>query len=462
MGTEQTNVDAKAYIAEYVKRARTAQSQFENYSQEETDRAVCAIGRAIHDNAELLAKMAAEETHMGNAFDKTVKNKSKARIIWNSLKGKQSKGILDRDPVTGITRIAKPVGVVAAITPVTNPIVTPMSNSMFALKGGNAIIITPHHNSVKCSSKAVELINAELKKLGLPENLVQIIDRQSRENTKELISSADVVNATGGMGMVKAAYSSGKPALGVGTGNIQCIIDDDADIADAVPKIIAGRAFDYGIICSAEQSVICTEMRFDAVMKEFERHGACVIKDAKERDLLRDAIFTGGEVNRHAVGQSAQTVAKLAGVIIPDDVKIIVIPAEGTGEADLLGKEKMCPVLAAYRSSDFKTSVEIAKRNLEAEGKGHSVCIHSNNKANIEYAGLALSVSRFVINQICANSDGGSFYNGLNPTNTLGCGSWGNNSISENLTYTHLINVSRIAEYMPNNHVPTDEELWTL
>jgi succinate-semialdehyde dehydrogenase len=334
-----------------------------------------------------------------------------------------------------------------------------MSNSMFALKGGNAIIITPHHSSVGCSGKTVELINKELGKLGLPENLIQIIDRQSRENTKELISSADVVIATGGMGMVKAAYSSGKPSFGVGTGNIQCIIDD-ADIAEAVPKIIAGRIFDYGIICSAEQSVICPDAKFDAVMKEFERNGAYVIRSAKERDMLRDAIFTDGGPNRHSVGQSAQTVAGLAGIDIPADAKLIVVEAANTGETDLLGKEKMCPVLAAYRSRDFKDSVEIAKRNLEAEGKGHSVCIHSNNRANIEYAGVSLSVSRFVINQICASSDGGSFHNGLNPTNTLGCGSWGNNSISENLTYTHLINISRIAEYMPNNHVPSEEELW--
>jgi succinate-semialdehyde dehydrogenase len=457
---EQTAMDTKVYISEYIKRARTAQAEFEEYSQEDTDRAVRAIAKTVCDNAELLAKMAVEETHMGNVADKTAKNKSKSQIIWNNLKGKKSKGILDRDDVTGITRIAKPVGVIAAITPVTNPIVTPMSNSMFALKGGNAIIVTPHHSSVKCSGKTVELINAELKKLGLPENLVQIIDRQSRENTRELISSADIVIATGGMGMVKAAYSSGKPSFGVGTGNIQCIIDDDADIAEAVPKIIAGRAFDYGIICSAEQSVICPDAKFDAIMKEFEKNGACVIRSEKERDSLRDAIFTDGGPNRHSVGQSAHNVGKLAGIDVPEDAKLIVVEAAGTGETDMLGKEKMCPVLAAYRSRDFKDSVAIAKRNLEAEGKGHSVCIHSNNRANIEYAGVSLSVSRFVINQICASSDGGSFYNGLNPTNTLGCGSWGNNSISENLTYTHLINISRIAEYMPNNHVPSEEELW--
>jgi succinate-semialdehyde dehydrogenase len=460
MGTEQANTDTKAYISGLIEKARAAQAQFENYSQEDTDRIVRAIAKTVYDNAALLAEMAVEETHMGNIADKTAKNRSKSQIIWNSLKGKKSKGILDRDEVTGITRIAKPVGVVAAITPVTNPIVTPMSNAMFALKGGNAIIVTPHHSSVKCSGKTVELINAELKKLGAPENLVQIVDQQSRENTRELISSADVVIATGGMGMVKAAYSSGKPSFGVGTGNIQCIIDDDADIADAVPKIIAGRAFDYGIICSAEQSVICPDAKFNDIMREFEKNGAYVVRSAAERDSLRDAIFVDGAANRHLVGQSAQDIGKFAGIDIPAGTKVIVVEAAGTGETDLLGKEKMCPVLAAYRSRSFKDSVDIAKRNLDAEGKGHSVCIHSNNRENIEYAGVSLSVSRFVINQICASSDGGSFHNGLNPTNTLGCGSWGNNSISENLTYTHLINISRIALYMPDNRVPSEEELW--
>jgi succinate-semialdehyde dehydrogenase len=352
--------------------------------------------------------------------------------------------------------------VVAAITPTTNPIVTPMSNAMFALKSGNAIVITPHHRSVRSSGRTVELINAALKELGLPDHLVQILDKQSRENTKELISTADIVVATGGMGMVRAAYSSGKPALGVGTGNIQCIIDDDVDISEAVPKIIAGRAYDYGIICSAEQSVICDAARFDVVLEEFSKNGAYVIRNAVEREAIRNAIFTDGSPNGESVGQSAVAIGKLAGINIPEDTKVIAVVAEGPGEADLLGKEKMCPVIAVYSSNSFEESVDIAKKNLDVEGKGHSVSIHSGNKEHIEYAGEQLSVSRFIINQICASSSGGSFYNGLAPTNTLGCGSWGGNSISENLTYTHLMNVSRIAEYMADNKVPTDEELWSI
>ncbi len=459
---QDINEKSMQYVGEYIERAKKAQSEFEKLSQEEVDRAVCAIGKIVYDNAEYLAKIAVEETGMGNWEDKTAKNKSKARIIWNSLKGKKSRGILERDPVTGITKIAKPVGVVAAITPSTNPIVTPMSNAMFALKCGNSMIITPHHKAVKCSSKTVELINAELEKLNLPKNLIQILGEHSRENTKNLISACDVVIATGGMGMVKAAYSSGRPALGVGAGNVQCIIDRGADYKEAVPKIVAGRGFDNGIICSGEQSVICPEEDFEEVMAEFETNGCYVVRNSKERDLIRDAIFENGSMNSKAVGQAAHFIGMLAGIEIPKNTKAIVVESIGAGDQDLLSKEKICPVLAAYRYDDFKDAVEIARVNLEAEGKGHSVSIHSDRVDHIEYAGEILSVSRFVINQVCASSAGGSFYNGLNPTNTLGCGSWGHNSISENLTYTHLMNVSRIAYYMPDNYVPSDDELWSV
>lgn len=455
-------MDSKAYIDAYIERARKAQSEYETFTQEQIDEVVMTIAKVIHDNAEYLAEISVDETGMGVVADKIAKNKGKARIIWNSLKGKKSKGIIERDEVTGITKIAKPIGVVAAITPCTNPIVTPMSNAMFALKGGNAIIITPHHKAVRCSGKAVELINAELDKLGAPKHLIQILDQQSRENTKNLISSADIVIATGGMGMVKAAYSSGKPALGVGAGNVQCIIDTDADIETAAQQIIAGRIFDNGIICSGEQSIILPESDYDEMIKVFEENGAFVIRKSEEKEALRGAMFIDGAMSRHAVGQTVQTIAGLAKLTIPEGTKVIIVEADGIGAEDLLAKEKMCPVLAAFKYKSFEEGVEIAKANLEEEGKGHSVAIHSNNREHIEYAGRELSVSRFVINQTCATSAGGSFYNGLAPTNTLGCGSWGNNSISENLDYKHLINISRIAYFMKDNHVPTDEELWTV
>ena len=453
-------MDSKLYIEQYLERARTAQTEFEAYSQEQVDAVVRVIGKTVYDNADYLAGIAVAETGMGNVADKTVKNKNKASMIWNSIRDKKSVGIIERDPASGIVKVAKPMGIVAAITPCTNPIVTPMSNAMFALKGRNAIIITPHHKAVRCSSEAVYLINNELDKLGAPKNLIQILDRQSRENTKSLISAADVVIATGGAGMVNAAYSSGRPALGVGAGNVQCLVDRDADFSAAVPKIIAGRIFDNGIICSGEQSVIVPADHYHEIMDEFVKNRAYVVFDTNEKEAFRNAMFVDGAMNRHAVGQSVQTIARLAGVSVPEDTRVIVIEADGCGEGDLLSREKMCPVLAVYRYRDFSEAVEIARANLEVEGKGHSVAIHSSSTDNIEYAAEQLCVSRFVINQSCASSAGGSFFNGLAPTNTLGCGSWGHNSISENLDYKHLINISRVAYYMPDHSVPTEEELW--
>ena len=454
------NFDSVEYIDEYVRRARQAQQIFEKKSQSEVDAAVKAIAKVIYDNAEMLAEMAVRETGMGNVPDKVIKNKAKAGMIWNHLRDKKSRGILSRNENTGITKFAKPMGIVAAITPCTNPIVTPMSNAMFALKAGNAIIITPHHKSIQSSAKTVELMNLALKDLGMPEYLIQILEVQSRENTKNLISSADVVVATGGSGMVHAAYSSGRPALGVGAGNVQCILDTNIDLQDAVNKIITGRTFDNGIICSGEQSVICPRQDYDEIIKTFESNGAFVVKTTEEKQKLRNALFEDGKPNRHSIGQSTQKIAELAGIRVPKGIRVIVVEADSTAESDSLGKEKMAPVLSAYIYDFFEDAVEIARKNLEIEGKGHSVSIHSNNTKHIEYAGEALSVSRIVINQACATSAGGSYFNGLTPTNTLGCGSWGHNSISENLDFKHLMNVSRVAYYMADQHKPTEDELW--
>ena len=453
-------MESKDYISGYIDRARKAQAEFEKMTQEQVDRAVQTIGRVVYENAQFLAEIAVEETGMGNVEDKVAKNRQKAGIVWNNLRGKKSRGILDTDETTGISRVAKPMGVVAAITPCTNPIVTPMSNAMFALKCGNAIVFTPHHKSVRCSTKTVEMINAELAKLGCPENLIQILDEHSRENTRNLISMADVVVATGGAGMVNAAYSSGRPALGVGAGNVQCIIDEGYDYQEAVPKIIQGRSYDYGIICSAEQSVICPDEDFDNIMEEFRKNGGWVVSDQEDLEKVRSAMFEDGKPNRHSVGQSCQKVAELAGLEIPADTRVIVAVADGTGLTDVLGGEKMAPVIAAYRYSDLDEAIRIAGENLEKDGKGHSVSFHTDSEEHIAKVAESLCVSRFVINQCSANSAGGSYFNGLNPTNTLGCGSWGHNSISENLNYTHLMNVSRVARFMPDNPVPTEEELW--
>ncbi|MDR1495838.1 MAG: aldehyde dehydrogenase family protein [Clostridiales Family XIII bacterium] len=448
------------YIQSYIERARAAQAESERWTQEDADRAVEAIARAVYENAEELARLAVDETGMGVYEDKVAKNRNKARLILADLEGKPSVGVIARRSETGVTEIAKPVGVVAAITPVTNPIVTPMSNAMFALKGRNAIVVTPHHGAVRSSARTVELMNRNLQAIGAPTHIVQIIAEHSRENTRELISSADVVIATGGMGMVKAAYSSGKPALGVGTGNVQCIVDRDADIDAVIPMIVAGRVFDNGIICSAEQSIVFPAEKEDEVIKTLARNGVVTLpRKGALVSALRDALFTGDGMNRRLVGQSARTVAEAAGIpdlglAIPEDTKVVALFADGPGAADKLSGEKMCPILALYPYETFEEAVDIAKTNLEYEGKGHSASIHSSDEAHIEYAGLALPVSRLLVNQTSAMNAGGSEYNGLALTNTLGCGSWGGNSISENLTYKHLINISRIAERLPASRFP--------
>jgi succinate-semialdehyde dehydrogenase len=421
---------------------------------------VKAIAKTVFDNAEPLAKMAVEETRMGVYEDKILKNKGKARIIWNSLKGKKSIGILRHIEEEGIVEVAKPMGVVGAVTPCTNPVVTPMCNAMFAIKSGNAIIIAPHPRGKKIALRLKELFDVEFAKLNAPADLFQVIAEPTIELTNELMKSADVAIATGGMNMVKAAYSSGKPSYGVGVGNVQCLIDRNVDISEAVPKIITGRIFDNGIICSAEQTIIVHKDDYDKIIEEFVKNGAYYVKGETETDRLREAMFPGGVMNKDLVGQPIAKTAEMAGIKIPDGTKLLIVKVRGHGKDDLFAKEKMCSVIAAYTYETWEEAVDIACANLEVEGKGHSCALHSNNQKNIEYAGIALPVSRVIVNQICATMNGGSFMNGLAATTTLGCGSWGNNSISENLNYTHLFNKARIAYTKPNAITPTDDEIW--
>lgn len=448
-------------ISELVNNARLAQKEIENFTQEQVDAIVKVVAKTIFDNAEALAKIAVEETGMGVYEHKVAKNTGKARIIWNSLKNKKSVGVIEEDLESGIIKVAKPMGVIGALTPCTNPIVTPMCNIMFALKGRNAIIIAPHPRAKKCASYTLELINENLKKFNLPKNLIQTISEPSVELTNELMKSVDVIVATGGMGMVKAAYSSGKPSYGVGAGNVQCIIDRDVNFAEAAPKIITGRAFDNGIICSGEQMVIVHNDDYDNVVNELVKNKAYFVNNEDDKNRLKKVLFDkDGVMNREAVGKSAAAIGKLAGIGVPDDVSVILVPVDARGKEDVLCKEKMCPVIGIVKYKSFEEALDIAEANLEYEGKGHSVAIHSNNKDNLIKAGERLPVSRLLVNQICATMNGGSFVNGLAATTTLGCGSWGNNSISENLDYKHFINITRIASVIDGAAQPPDDVIW--
>jgi len=434
-------MEVKALVA----KARKAQALFErNFTQEQVDEIVQTVAQVVYDNAEMLSRLAVEETGMGTVEDKIAKCLGKSTGVWHDLKDKKSMGILRVDEKTNLVEIGKAIGVVAGITPSTNPVVTPMSKIMFALKTKNAIVIAPHPSARKCSGLTVHLINQALEKFNVPEGLVQVIEDPSVAKTQELMKSCDVVVATGGMAMVKSAYSSGKPSFGVGAGNVQVILDREIDYLEAALKVITGRKFDNGIICSGEQSFIYHEDDRAEVMAAFVAQGAYIVPD-QERDLVVNAIFENGGLARDAVGQSVNFIAAKAGITVPAGIKVLVLEAKGIGAADIICKEKMCPVLAAFSYKSIDEAIQIATENLLLEGSGHTAGIHSNNQEHIAKAGSRLPVSRVIVNAPCATTAGGSVEGGLAFTNTLGCGSWGGNSISENFTYKHLLNITRIA-----------------
>ena len=448
-------------IQELVRKARNAQTKYELFKQEQVDTIVRDIGKFVFDNAEKLARMAVDETNMGSFEDKILKNKGKARVIWNNLKDKKSRGVIGEDAEANLMLVAKPMGVVAAVTPVTNPIVTPMCNGMFALKTGNAVIFAPHPKAQKCAEHLALEFMKIVKSHGGPDGLVQVVTEGSVEKTQQLMQSADVVVATGGDAMVKSAYSSGKPSYGVGAGNVPVIIDRDIDLKDAVEKIVAGASFDHGIICSHEQFIFVPEENYDETVQLFKNTGKVwFTDDEKQIQKLREVVFQDGHLNKDAVGVSASEVGKMAGIDVPESARLILLPADGSGTEDVLAKEKLCPVIAIVSYAAFDDAVAMAKANLFVEGAGHSAALHSNNDDNIQKAGLELPISRLVINQASSLSAGGSLTNGFAPSTTLGCGSWGGNSISENFDYKHLMNVSRIGKIIPDKTAPTDEEIW--
>lgn len=454
-------MEDKAYIDELVSKAKLAQRQFEkDFGQAETDAIVRDLAKIVFFGAEKWAKMAVEETGMGTYESKLKKKQGKARILWYSLMDKKSMGIISRDEATGIVEIAKPMGVVGAVQPCTNPIVTPMANIMSALKGKNAIILAPHPRAIKCTSLAVTEWREVLAEHNAPQDLIQLVEDSSVERTNVLMKAVDVIVATGGPGMVKAAYSSGKPSYGVGPGNVQCVLDRGIDIKTAVEKIILGRTFDNGIICSGEQSVIIPKEMYREVVEELKKQKTYIVESKAERDSLLPVLFPEGKLNKDLVGQSVAAIKKLSGLSIPGDAVMIAISEDSANKTSPLRREKMFPVITLFSYDAFEEALDILQTNLNIEGRGHSVCIHSNNKEHIERLGLHATVSRVIVNAPCATTSGGSFTNGLPATSTLGCGSWGNNSISENFTYRHLLNITRIAYLRPDNKIPTDAELF--
>lgn len=457
----ENKIEHQAYVQQLINRARAAQLEFETYSQEQVDKAVRAIGKVIYDNGEMLAKLAVEETGMGRYEDKIIKNKAKAKIVWYKLKNVKSRGIIRYLDDIGIVELAKPIGVIGCVAPTTNPTMTPNQNAMIALKGGNAMIVCPHPRAKKTCIKTVELMRGALHDIGYPEDLLQVIPDPNVELSGLVMKMCDACISTGGPNMVKAAYSSGRPAFGVGAGNVQSLIDIDVDLPLVAEMIAKSRTYDNGVLCTCEQCVHIQQDSFDDMVKLLEAQGGAYIGDDADVAALRKAMFPDGTINKDVVGASPQTIAAIAGLSVPEDKHFLLVKIKQGGEDEFLAKEKLCPVLAICAYRTWEDAVAMALKNIHNEGSGHSSVVHSNNKAHVEYAALQLPVSRVGVNMVGSSGLGGGFDNGLNPTATLGCGTWGRNSISENLWWYHLVNICRIAYRIPDVRIPSDEEIWS-
>ena len=451
--SEYECVDSVETLAKTLEKVKNAQKEFSKYSQEQVDKIFQAAAIAANEARIPLAKMAVEETGMGIVEDKVIKNHYAAEYIYNKYKNEKTCGVIYQDDSYGIKKIAEPVGIVAAVIPTTNPTSTAIFKTLIALKTRNGIIISPHPRAKKSTIEAAKTVLEAAVKAGAPEDIIAWIDVPSLELTNMLMQSADIILATGGPGMVKSAYSSGKPALGVGAGNTPAVIDESANVILAVNSIIHSKTFDNGMICASEQSVIVSDKIYDKVKDEFVKRG-CYILNPEETEKVRKTIIINGALNAKIVGQKAHTIAELAGVSVPENTKILIGEVESVDLSEEFAHEKLSPVLAMYKSSSFDDSLEKAYRLIEDGGLGHTSSLYVNTvteKEKIEKFYSKMKTCRVLVNTPSSQGGIGDLYNfKLNPSLTLGCGTWGGNSVSENVGIKHLLNIKTVAERREN------------
>ena len=431
---------------------REAQREFATFTQEQVDKIFYEAASAANKMRLPLAKMAVEETGMGVVEDKVIKNNYAAEYIYNAYKETKTCGIIEEDKAYGIKKLAEPIGIVAAVIPTTNPTSTAIFKTLISLKTRNAIIISPHPRAKNCTIAAAKVVLEAAVKAGAPEGIISWIDVPSLELTNEVMRSADIILATGGPGMVKAAYSSGKPALGVGAGNTPVIIDDTANIKLAVNSIIHSKTFDNGMICASEQSVTVLESVYDEARNEFAARGCYFLKD-DEIEKVRKTIIINGALNAKIVGQKAHTIAKLAGVDVPEDTKILIGEVESVNIEEEFAHEKLSPVLAMYKAKDFDEALAKATQLVADGGYGHtaSLYVNVNEHEKIMKHAEAMKTCRILINTPSSHGGIGDIYNfKMTQSLTLGCGSWGGNSVSENVGVKHLLNIKTVAERREN------------
>ncbi len=451
--SEYECVDSVETLTKTLERVKNAQKEFSKYSQEQVDKIFQAAAIAANEARIPLAKMAVEETGMGIVEDKVIKNHYAAEYIYNKYKNEKTCGVIYQDDSYGIKKIAEPVGIVAAVIPTTNPTSTAIFKTLIALKTRNGIIISPHPRAKKSTIEAAKTVLEAAVKAGAPEGIIAWIDVPSLELTNMLMQSADIILATGGPGMVKSAYSSGKPALGVGAGNTPAVIDESANVILAVNSIIHSKTFDNGMICASEQSVIVSDKIYDKVKDEFVKRG-CYILNPEETEKVRKTIIINGALNAKIVGQKAHTIAELAGVSVPENTKILIGEVESVDLSEEFAHEKLSPVLAMYKSSSFDDSLEKAYRLIEDGGLGHTSSLYVNTvteKEKIEKFYSKMKTCRVLVNTPSSQGGIGDLYNfKLTPSLTLGCGTWGGNSVSENVGIKHLLNIKTVAERREN------------
>lgn len=445
-------IDSVEALQERMTLMRKAQREFAKFTQEQVDHIFFEAAMAANKARIPLAKMAVEETGMGVMEDKVIKNHYASEYIYHAYRNTKTVGVLEEDPAFGIKKIAEPIGLVAAVIPTTNPTSTAIFKALLCLKTRNAILISPHPRAKKCTTEAARIVYEAAVKAGAPEGIIGCIEFPSLELTGELMHEADIILATGGPGMVHAAYSSGKPALGVGAGNTPVIIDETADIKLAVSSIIHSKTFDNGMICASEQSVTVLDSIYDEVRAEFARRG-CYFLKGDELDRVRHTILINGALNAKIVGQSAHTIAALAGVDVPEETKILIGEVESVELSEEFAHEKLSPVLAMYHAKDFDEALDKAEKLVCDGGHGHtaSLYIHPAQKEKIMKHAERMEACRIVINTPSSFGGIGDLYNfKMAPSLTLGCGTWGGNSVSENVGVKHLLNVKTVAERREN------------
>ena len=446
-------VDTVETLEAALKRVRDAQRIFATYTQEQVDKIFQAAAMAANRARIPLAKQAVEETGMGIVEDKVIKNHYAAEYIYNAYKNTRTCGVIEEDAAYGIKKIAEPIGVVAAVIPTTNPTSTAIFKTLISLKTRNGIIISPHPRAKDSTIAAAKTVLEAAVAAGAPDGIIDWIDVPSLELTNMVMKEADIILATGGPGMVKAAYSSGKPALGVGAGNTPAIIDDSADIVVAVNSIIHSKTFDNGMICASEQSVIVLDRVYKAVKKEFADRG-CYFLNPEETEKVRKTIIINGALNARIVGQKAATIAKLAGVEVPANTKILIGEVESVDISEEFAHEKLSPVLAMYHAKDIEDAILKAEHLIADGGYGHTSSIYldvATNKEKLDEFAARMKTCRILVNTPSSHGGIGDLYNfKLTPSLTLGCGSWGGNSVSENVGALHLINIKTVAERREN------------